>query len=139
MHMYIAIISACVAAFFWPERNVFDVPFSELTLKLIAASAISAYFAYCAFKFVFHSFEEDKFWPWQWTKQIVKSLLARSGMLIALAGFSYVVIEHTKLGPKILDYPIITVIALFIATTIIVCMSDDDIFGPGHTEEKSQS
>ena len=137
MHMYVAAIFAVIAMFFYPERNVTIIPFAELTLKLLATTAIFLYLAYCSIKFVFHSFVEDKFWPWRWTKRIALSLASRSAMLAVLAGVIYLVSEHTKWGPMINEYPIISLIIIFIVASWIMFVPDEEIFGKTQSIENN--
>ena len=129
MRMYWAAVVGLLAAFCWPERNVAEVPFAELTLKLIAGTAIALWLAYHAVKLAFSSLEKDDFWPWRWTKAILLMLALRTGWILAYFAILWFFASFTKLGPWLNDSPIIVGIISFCLVTFAVCADDADIRG----------
>jgi hypothetical protein len=130
MNMYIALVCWVLAAWAWPSRNPFDTPFSELTLGTVFRTIVSLYLWFYVFLRGFESLSEDKFWPWRWTLDIVKSLAARIGMLAVLFGGYWVISEDKKFGALLYEWPILTGIIVFVAMSWIVLMPDEEIFGP---------
>lgn len=137
MNMYISALFAIAALFVWPDKNIVDVPFSQLTLKLIGTTIVFLYLAYASLKFVFHSFAEDKFWPWRWTAQVIKSLLLRCGFLGILGFVMWIISENEKWNALANEYSITSLILVFIAVTWIVCVSDEEFFekSPNNSEQ----
>jgi hypothetical protein len=129
MRLYGALLLAFLAGYFWPDRNVLEVPFSELTLKLIFGTLLAFWLAYHALKLAFASFALDKVWPWRWTREIVFMLALRVGWMAAFFAGLWAFREFTKFGPWIDNHPITVGIVSFIFVTFAVCADDESIRG----------
>jgi hypothetical protein len=127
MRMYGAMLLAALALVVWPDRNILEVPFSQLTLGLIGKTIFFLFVGYWALQAVFLSLAKDNFWPWRWTKRVVTLLVIRAAIVSAISLGAWAISEHKKFGPWAQEYPMISLIILFIAITIAVCMPDDEL------------
>lgn len=132
--MYFAILIAVLAAYVWPERNIADVPFAELTLKMIATTVFALWLGYLAIVFVIDSFKMDSFWPWKWTLRIVQLLCIRAGLLGLIALALWGMASVPKYDRYLDEYPIITGIVLLIAVSWAICVDDEELL-PGPAQE----
>lgn len=134
--MYWAIILAFVAMLVWPERNILDTPFSELTLGLIFKTVFGVWMWYCVIKVGFSSFEKDTFWPWRWNKRVITLLAMRGGWLALIALGVWGIMEHKKFGELAENYSTIFLAIIFIAVTSAICMPDEQ-FIPAEREKQN--
>ncbi len=127
MRMYGALLLALVTGYFWPEVNVFEVPFAELTLKLIIGTGIAAWLAYVAVMLGFSSFEKDRFWPWKWTRPVIKTIAVRVGWLVAFFGGAAVFMSGwPKFNTLVNEYPVISALIAFVVLSFCICAEDKD-------------
>jgi hypothetical protein len=80
MYLFFAIIVAAVASLFSPG-DIGDVPFSELTLRMVSKALVTilgyGYAIYLAGK----SLDKDRIWPWRWTWPYFGNLLIRAAVI----------------------------------------------------------
>lgn len=137
--MYGAVLVALLAAFCWPDRNIADVPFSELTLKMIGGAIFSLWLGYHALMLAFASIEKDSFWPWRWTRRIIAILAIRA---VLLAGLGYGLVElaaSRRWAPVVTEHLILVLMLLFVLVTLIVCIDDDELVGPNFLRKNNPS
>lgn len=79
MYLLLAIISVVVGMSVSPGK-ISDVPFSELTLRMLFGSLFEVV-CYCgAVYFGSKSLETDRIWPWRWTLPYLGNILLRAGL-----------------------------------------------------------
>lgn len=125
--MYFAMLMVGLALYVWPDQGIVEVPFSQLTLKMLATAAFALWLGYLAIRLGFDSLSKDRFWPWRWTRQIVKFLSIRLGLLVAIVFGSWMFLTQTKFGPWLSDHPVLSAIAIFISVTYVVCVDDREL------------
>lgn len=127
MRMYAAFLVALLAMAFWPDENMFHVPFAALTLKLIFTSLFVAWLGYISLVFAFGSLQKDRFWPWKWNKEIGKILAIRWGVFLFFV-FCVGILQAgwPKFDDLTSEYPIISILICFAVVTFCICADDKE-------------
>ena len=81
MYLLFAIIVALIGLWILP-RNIFEIPFSQFTLKIVFGASLAGGAYICAMMLFFQSLEHDRIWPWRWTWPYFGNLVIRC-LLIA--------------------------------------------------------
>jgi hypothetical protein len=97
MNLFFALVVFGLGLWAWPT-GITDLPFSALTLKLVAGLLLAGWLYYSALKLLGESFKEDRIWPWRWTWRSLGDMLLRGVMVAATLWFSVYLSSHTRLA-----------------------------------------
>jgi hypothetical protein len=83
MYLFFAIICALIGIWISPGFNISDIPFSQLTLRMVVGSLLGMGAYIYALFLVFKSLEHDRIWPWRWTWPYFGNLVIRSVVVVS--------------------------------------------------------
>jgi hypothetical protein len=91
-------ITALLLTLAYAQSDISEIPFSQLTLKLIGDRIFTiGGYCVCIF-FAFKSFEKDRIWPWRWTVAFLGNLAIRIGVCLICGAVSIFLYQSAKGG-----------------------------------------
>lgn len=88
MNLFLSLVVLGIGLWIWPG-NISEVPFSELTLRMVGLYLMSWLLFIDALYHLWKSFEQDRIWPWRWTWPYFGNLLIRVALITFIALFGY--------------------------------------------------
>jgi hypothetical protein len=95
MYLLLALIAVAVGASF-SHGDIGDIPFAQLTLKILIDSLIAGACYVGAAYLGIKSLGSDRIWPWHWTLPYFGNLLVRASMLVLFGYGIFAFIERKE-------------------------------------------
>jgi hypothetical protein len=133
VYLFLALIVVLIGLWISPEYNISDVPFSQLTLRMVFGSLLGTGAYIGAFFLFVKSLTEDRIWPWRWTWPYFGNLVIRSVLVVFITWGGFWLIDK-----KHLDGVWLVVAAIFIFIGILYAMFSSEIehFSEPEIDEK---
>lgn len=137
MNLFLALLAALFGLWISPGHSIGDIPFSQLTLKMVIGTLfeLGAYIG--AFSLFIKSLEHDRIWPWRWTWPYFGNLVVRTSLLAFIVWSAVWLIENKNAE----GFKFITVVVFALVAVLWALFSPElDLFSEKKTdEEKSDS